>query len=152
MEQVQNNLETTETEEVEGAECNETLKRVNKMLDEKLQEFTKDLDEKINHIKLVEEENKSLKYDVRKNEIIKMLQEQDVDTRAIDLININSENEVVDAQIKLLRSVIETHLKADRESYFNNNNPQPPWNNPVDRIESDFYHKKITSFEKAVRG
>ena len=65
MKQVQNNLETTETEAIEDAECNETLKRVNKMLDERLQEFTKDLDEKMNHIKLVEEKNKNLKSEIR---------------------------------------------------------------------------------------
>lgn len=152
MKQVQNNLETTETEVVEDAECNETLKRVNKMLDERLQEFTKDLDEKMNHIKLVEEKNKNLKSEIRKNEILKMLQDNEIDTRAIDLLNTNAENEVVDAQIKLLKSVIETHLKADRESYFNNNNPQPAWNNHVDITSDGFNHKKVTSFEKAVRG
>ena len=151
MKQVQNNLETTETEAIEGAECNETLERVNKMLDERLQAFTNDLDEKMNHIKLVEEENKNLKCDIRKNEIIKMLQENDIDTRAIDLININAENDVTEAQITLLKSVIETHLKADRENYFNNNNPQPAWNS-ADITSNGFNHKKITSFEKAVRG
>lgn len=145
MEQVQNNLETTETEAIEGAEYKETLKRVNKMLDERLQEFTKDLDEKMNHIKLVEEENKSLKCDIRKNEVMEMLRAAKVDTRAIELLDINAAD--VEEKIKLLNDIIDIKVLKALQTDMKNNEYIPGPTGPGG-IKTD----TLTEFEKVVRG
>lgn len=127
MEDVTSSIETQETEvqeqqdQVQQFNEEEFTKRLEDKFNARLEEFKKQFED-------IKAENENLKADKRKNEVVEMLRAADIDTRAIELLDINAAD--IEEKIKLLNDIIKIKVIEAIRTDMKGNSYTPGGNGP----------------------